>query len=77
MTTLWRTQRPRFPLYISDGCGRDYYIKFDNGGYWSTQFSLKKNQTMNVLYTKIFILYIIKLLLLNTGEMVMVEKHIF
>ena len=42
MTTLWRTQRPRFPLYISDGCGRDYYIKFDNGGYWSTQFSLKK-----------------------------------
>ena len=42
MTSLWRTQRPRFPLYISDGCGRDYYIKFDNGGYWSTQFSLKK-----------------------------------
>ena len=42
MSSLWRTQRPRFPLYIPDGRGRDYYIKFDNGGYWSTQFSLKK-----------------------------------
>jgi len=42
MSSLWRTQRPRFPLYLPDGRGRDYYIKFDNGGYWSTQFSLKK-----------------------------------
>ena len=42
MSSLWRTQRPRFPLYIPDGRGRDYYIKFDNGGYWSTQFTLKK-----------------------------------
>ena len=41
-STLWRTQRPRFPSYIPDGRGRDYYIKFDNGGYWATQFSLKK-----------------------------------
>ena len=41
-SSLWRTQRPRFPLYIPDGRGRDYYIKFDNGGYWSTQFGLKK-----------------------------------
>ena len=41
-SSLWRTQRPRFPLYIPDGRGRDYYIKFDNGGYWSTQFNLKK-----------------------------------
>ena len=40
--SLWRTQRPRFPLYMPDGRGRDYYIKFDNGGYWSTQFNLKK-----------------------------------
>jgi hypothetical protein len=40
--SLWRTQRPRFPLYNPDGRGRDYYIKFDNGGYWSTQFNLKK-----------------------------------
>ena len=43
MASLWRTQRPRFPLYIPDGRGRDYYIKYDNGGYWSTQFTLKKN----------------------------------
>ena len=41
-SSLWRTQRPRFPLYIPDGRGRDYYIKFDNGGYWSTQFNIKK-----------------------------------
>ena len=41
-SSLWRTQRPRFPQYIPDGRGRDYYIKFDNGGYWATQFSLKK-----------------------------------
>ena len=30
MASLWRTQRPRFPLYISDGNGRDYYIKYNN-----------------------------------------------
>ena len=43
-TSLWRTQRPRFPQYIPDGHGRDYYIKFDNGGYWAAQFNLKKKE---------------------------------
>ena len=42
MSSLWRTERPRFPLYAPDGRGRDYYIKFDNGGYWAEQFQLKK-----------------------------------
>ena len=42
MSSLWRTERPRFPLYTPDGRGRDYYIKFDNGGYWAEQFKLKK-----------------------------------
>lgn len=42
MSSLWRTQRPRFPFYASDGRGRDYYIKFDNGGYWGEQFKLRK-----------------------------------
>ena len=42
MSTLWRTERPRFPLYAPDGRGRDYYIKFDNGGYWAEQFQLRK-----------------------------------
>ena len=42
MSSLWRTQRPRFPMYSPDGRGRDYYIKFDNGGYWADQFQLKK-----------------------------------
>ena len=42
MSSLWRTERPRFPLYSPDGRGRDYYIKFDNGGYWAEQFQLKK-----------------------------------
>lgn len=42
MASLWRTQRPRFPQYISDGSGRDYYIKFNNAGYWEDQFKVKK-----------------------------------
>ena len=42
MANLWRTQRPRFPLYQSDGFGRDYYIKYTNGGYWENQFFLRK-----------------------------------
>lgn len=41
--TLYRTARPRFPAYSPDGKGRDYYIKFDNGGYWADQFHLKKS----------------------------------
>ena len=42
MANLWRTQRPRFPLYQSDGFGRDYYIKYTNGGFWEDQFILTK-----------------------------------
>ena len=42
MSSLWRTERPRFPQYAPDGRGRDYYIKYDNGGYWAYQFQLKK-----------------------------------
>lgn len=42
MANLWRTQRPRFPLYISDGNGRDYYIKYNNAGYWDDQFKIIK-----------------------------------
>ena len=37
MANLWRTQRPRIPLYGSDGSGRDYYIKYDNGGIWENE----------------------------------------
>ena len=43
MSSLWRTERPRFPLYSPDGRGRDYYIKYDNGGYWADQFQLRKH----------------------------------
>jgi len=42
MANLWRTQRPRFPLYQSDGLGRDFYIKYTNGGFWEDQFVLSK-----------------------------------
>jgi len=42
MASLWRTQRPRFPHYISDGNGRDYYIKYNNAGYWENQFKIFK-----------------------------------
>ena len=37
MANLWRTQRPRIPQYASDGSGRDYYIKYDNGGIWGNE----------------------------------------
>ena len=42
MSSLKRTERPRIPLYSPDWRGRDYYIKFDNGGYWADQFQLRK-----------------------------------
>ena len=42
MSSLWRTQRIRFPMYAPDGFGRDYYIKFNNGGYWEDQFHIRK-----------------------------------
>lgn len=42
MANLWRTQRPRFPLYQSDGLGRDFYIKYTNGGFWENQFVISK-----------------------------------
>ena len=42
-SSLWRTERLRFPLYSPDGRGRDYYIKYDNGGYWADQFQLIKS----------------------------------
>ena len=32
--SLYRTQRPRFVLYSTDGLGRDTYIGFNNGGFW-------------------------------------------
>ena len=44
MANLWRTQRPRFPRYEPDGFGRDYYIKYTNGGYWENQFILTKKK---------------------------------
>jgi len=36
MSSLYRTARPRFALYSSDGLGRDRYILYNNGGFWST-----------------------------------------
>jgi hypothetical protein len=32
--SLYRTQRPRYVLYSTDGLGRDTYISFNNGGFW-------------------------------------------
>jgi hypothetical protein len=42
MAAIWRTERIRFPRYIPDGRGRDYYILHDNAGYWKDQFKLFK-----------------------------------
>ncbi len=51
---LWRTARPRFPIYSPDGKGRDYYIKFDNAGYWADQFTLKKKVNYSQYHYKNF-----------------------
>ena len=32
--SLYRTARPRWTLYESDGRGRDNYISYNNGGFW-------------------------------------------
>lgn len=49
MANLWRTQRPRIPQYASDGSGRDYYIKYNNGGLWEEDhFKIIKNLNMNI-----------------------------
>ena len=44
MAAIWRTERIRFPRYASDGRGRDYYILFNNAGYWKDQFRLLKKK---------------------------------
>ena len=30
---LWRTDDPKFPLYLADGGGRDTHISMFNGGF--------------------------------------------
>ena len=47
MSNLWRTQRPRIPTYISDGSGRDYYIKYNNAGYWDEQIKIQSKPINN------------------------------
>ena len=49
MASLWRTQRPRFTLYQSDGLGRDYYIKYTNGGFWENQFVISKKHKFSFM----------------------------
>ena len=44
--SLYRTARPRWTLYESDGRGRDNYISYNNGGFW------KLNQYVISLKTK-------------------------
>jgi hypothetical protein len=34
--SLGRTARPRWNLYTTDGLGRDTYISFNNGGFWTS-----------------------------------------
>ena len=31
--SLWRTDDPKYSLYSADGCGRDTFISFYNGGF--------------------------------------------
>jgi len=40
--SLYRTARPRWTLYTSDGRGRDNYISYNNGGFWKlNQYSIR------------------------------------
>jgi len=40
--SLYRTARPRWTLYSSDGRGRDNYISYNNGGFWKlNQYSIR------------------------------------
>jgi hypothetical protein len=58
MSSLWRTERPRFPLYLSDGRGRDYYISYNNGGYWDSQFHIfKKPDYIRQRYSNFYTLF--------------------
>ena len=54
MSGLWRTARPRFQIYSPDGRGRDYYIKYDNAGYWADQFTINKKPEFNRNHYKNF-----------------------
>ena len=58
MSNLWRTHRPRIPTYISDGSGRDYYIKYNNAGYWDEQYKMHlkpvNNYPKNTKYYTLF-----------------------
>lgn len=40
--SLYRTARPRWTLYSSDGRGRDNYISYNNGGFWKlNQYAIR------------------------------------
>ena len=46
--TLWRTERPRFQLYMSDGYGRDRYIGYNNGGFWkNNEYTIQKKPDLD------------------------------
>ena len=55
MANLWRTQRPRFPQYISDGKGRDYYIKFNTDEQLNMNFADIISSTILLMYSVIYL----------------------
>lgn len=57
--TLWRTERPRFQLYMSDGYGRDRYIGYNNGGFWkNNEYTIQKKPDLDYArYTNFHTLY--------------------
>jgi len=57
MAAIWRTERNRFPRYIPDGRGRDYYIMFNNGGYWEDQKIYKKPDYDRSIYNNHYSLF--------------------
>ena len=42
MSNLWRTKKNRMPIYIADGSGRDFYVKYNNAGYWKENYKVQQ-----------------------------------
>ena len=49
VSSLYRTFRPSFTAYNSNGEGRDIYIQYNNGGFWKMDIlpgqNINKNST--------------------------------
>src|SRR5690349_21670965 len=45
ISSLYRSYSPKMSQYFTDGQGRDTYINYNNGGFWSRGVKLYPHQT--------------------------------